>query len=119
LRQRAAASPNGGTPPGQQRQRQQQQQQHDEEAHLRFDGGQNGAAEPATPATAADGAAAITLHYASGWRAPTMLYSLQGGDWDSCELAEVRSRALAVWIDRWITRPPKASLQTHPSPSWH
>ena len=37
----------------------------------------------------ADGAPAVMLHYHSGWRQPTILYSLQGAEWKRQQLDEV------------------------------
>ena len=63
--------------------------QQDEEAQLRFDDRDGSAVPSGEQTAAANGASAITLHYSSGWRQPTMLYSLQGADWVRCTLEPV------------------------------
>jgi hypothetical protein len=63
-------------------------QQH-EEAQLRFDARDGTAASAGEQGRPASGTSAITLHYSSGWRQPTMLYSLQGADWTRCTLEPV------------------------------
>mmetsp|Transcript_13029 Transcript_13029/g.39460 ORF Transcript_13029/g.39460 Transcript_13029/m.39460 type:complete len:458 (-) Transcript_13029:370-1743(-) len=39
----------------------------------------------------AHGYSSLTLHYSTGWTQPTMLFSLQGGDWQERSLDEVAS----------------------------